>query len=130
MIIFTRPSPRYLYCGFRTSCNASVQTVVRSSQSDCWHVHATFRGIFEFHMMASCEPRRSSAYSDDLRWRMVSLVPRLLFTERENSLVNCLYRFGSNILKSLWRHVNRIVYSKTLLKQQTLRQPTCAPFER
>jgi len=30
-----------------------------------------------------------------------SLVPRLLFTERENSLVNCLYRFGSNILKSL-----------------------------
>jgi len=31
----------------------------------------------------------------------LSLMPRLLFTERENSLVNCLYRFGSNILKSL-----------------------------
>ena len=30
-----------------------------------------------------------------------SLVPRLLFTEWENSLVNCLYRFGSKILKSL-----------------------------
>ena len=30
-----------------------------------------------------------------------SLVPRLLFTEWENSLVNCLCRFGSNILKSL-----------------------------
>ena len=43
-----------------------------------------------------------------------SLVPRLLFTEQENSLVNCLYRFGSNILTSLWRHVNRIVYSKML----------------
>ena len=41
------------------------------SQSDCWHVHATFRGIFEFHMMAFCEPRRSSAYSEDLRWTMV-----------------------------------------------------------
>ena len=47
-------------------------------------------------------------------WEQSSLVPRLLFTERENSLVNCLYRFGSNILKSLWRHVNWIVYSKTL----------------
>ena len=28
-----------------------------------------------------------------------SLVPRLLFAEWEISLVNCLYRFGSNILK-------------------------------
>ena len=28
-----------------------------------------------------------------------SLVPRQLFAERESSLVNCLYRFGSNILK-------------------------------
>ena len=27
-----------------------------------------------------------------------SLVPRLLFAEGKNSLVNCLYRFGSNIL--------------------------------
>jgi len=44
---------------------------MHNSQSDCWHVQATFRGIFEFHMMASCEPRRSSAYSEDLRWRMV-----------------------------------------------------------
>jgi len=26
-------------------------------------VHTTFRGIFEFHMMASREPHRSSAYS-------------------------------------------------------------------
>ena len=26
---------------------------------------------FEFHMMASCEPCRSSAYSEDLCWRMV-----------------------------------------------------------
>ena len=34
-------------------------------------MHATFRGIFEFHMMVSCEPRCSSAYSEDLRWRMV-----------------------------------------------------------
>ena len=41
---------------------------MHNSQSDCWHVQATFRGIFEFHMMASCEPRRSSAYSEDLRW--------------------------------------------------------------
>ena len=29
-----------------------------------------------------------------------SLVPRLLFTNRENSVVNYLYHFGSNILKS------------------------------
>ena len=28
-----------------------------------------------------------------------SLVPRQLFAERESSLVNCLHRFGSNILK-------------------------------
>ena len=34
-------------------------------------------------------------------YTLLSLVPRLLFTEWENSLVNCLYRFGSNILKSL-----------------------------
>ena len=33
--------------------------------------------------------------------KVTSLVPRLLFTERENSLVNCVYHFGSNILKSL-----------------------------
>ena len=39
---------------------------MHNSQSDCWHVQATFRGIFESHMMASCEPRRSSAYSEDL----------------------------------------------------------------
>jgi len=27
------------YCGFRTSCNAGIQTVMHNSQSDCWHVH-------------------------------------------------------------------------------------------
>ena len=32
-------------------------------------------------------------------WGKCSLVPRQLFAERESSLVNCLYRFGSNILK-------------------------------
>ena len=37
-----------------------------------------------------------------------SLVTRLLFAEQENFLVNCLYHFGSNILKSPCCHVNWI----------------------
>ena len=47
-------------------------------------------------------------------WMQSSLVPRLLFTEWENSLVNCLWSFRSKILKSPWRHVNWIVKSKML----------------
>ena len=39
------------------------------------------------------------------------VMPRLLFAEQENRLVNCL---GSNILKSPWRHVSWIVNSKML----------------
>ena len=36
---------------------------------------------------------------DDIVATWTSLVPRQPIAERENSLVNCLYRFGSNILK-------------------------------
>ena len=40
-------------------------------------------------------PLSQKILDQPLSW--YSLMPRLLFTKRENSLVNCLYHFGSNI---------------------------------
>ena len=54
-------------------------------------------------------------------------VPRLLFTKQENSLLNCLYRL-------FWNHRDvtstGLWIQKHSSKQQTLRQPTRAPFDR
>ena len=51
-------------------------------------------------------------------WQMValmcSLVPRLLFTDQENSLVNYLYHLGATVLKSLVHDVNWIVKFKII----------------
>ena len=44
------------------------------------------------------------------------------FRRAENSLVNCLYCFGS---KSPWRHINWIVNSKHSSKQRTPGQSAC-----
>ena len=54
-------------------------------------------------------------------------MPRLLLLSGKNSLINCLYRLGSNHCDIM---STRLGIQKRSSKQQAPRQPTCALFER